>query len=334
MQVNDVTANNLLRGCGSLNDFTRPHFRQPRLMAIRTSETKDFQLPALWRIGNTPILEIKELSEYFGLEHLTIKDEGSNYFGTHKDRKSAAVVLDAVRAVPNKRPEALCILTAGNAGLSLAKIASHFGLPVTAFVGDKGLSSQLQTSLNEICESVIALDLEGKRWSSRELRSLAGEKEGRRIHDSTNGVTSPFESIVEEILKHDPSTFPDVIVLPVGSGELFLGVAQGLKRHRLKARLVGVTVGKESAADKLYSRWNPQAGQLMATIKKESHDRWELKDEAVLADTLKHLTKVNAFSCEASSAAAFAVLHQLKRKRRERILVVNTGTFNLSRATP
>jgi cysteine synthase len=293
------------------------------------------QLPQPWSIGHTPILEIPELSEHFGLKHLRIKDEGSNYFGTHKDRKSVSVVLEAINRAPHQRPEALCILTAGNAGLSLAKIASFFGLPVTAFVGDRGLSSQLRASLNKICESVIPLDLEGKFWSSDELRFLAGEKDGKRILDSTNGITTPFESIVDEIVSFDEENVPDVIVLPVGSGELFLGVAQGLKKRRLRTRLVGVTVGKESAADKLYSRWNPQAGELLSLLHEESHHSFSpLTNEQMLADTLKLLKNVSAFSCEASSAAAFAALNQLKPGQHERVLVVNTGTIDIERSAP
>jgi threonine synthase len=54
----------------------------------------------------------------------------------------------------------------------------------------------------------------------------------------------------------------------------------------------------------------------------------------MLADTLKLLKNVSAFSCEASSAAAFAALNQLKPGQHERVLVVNTGTIDIERSAP
>jgi cysteine synthase len=329
MRAQDVSINFFVDG-GSL---ARPSQVESNQTSPMKNSSNRNELPGSWRIGNTPIIEVAELSDYFGLKHLRIKNEGANHFGTHKDRKSVSVVLNALTGADHLRPEAFCILTAGNAGLSLAKIASVFGLPVTAFVREEGLLPDVETWLQEICERVVPLDLEGKFWSSEELRGLAGENQGRRVVDSTNGVTSPFESIVDEIWEFDEKTAPDVIVLPVGGGELFLGVAEGLRKRKLRTRLWGITVGRQSIADKLYSRWNPQDGELARLVREESHHRFcPLDDEAILLDTFNQLRRVNAFPCEPSSAAAFAALHSLKQdlKPEERVLVINTGTFNLA----
>lgn len=286
------------------------------------------------KIGRTPVLSVSEISDYFGIQQLVIKDESANRFGTHKDRKSLHVVLEAINTAPHVRPEGLCLLTAGNAGLSLATIASSYGLGITSFIGCDSIAPDLRGRLETACETVIPLDLEGRFWSSEELCRLAGAGQGRRVHDVTNGIIKPFEEIVNEICESGPEHLPDVIVLPVGGGELFLGMAQGLKNRGLKTRLIGVTVCKDSAADKLYSKWNPCADRIAAlTSHGFPHVLKCLDDEQLLLDTFKWLKTSTTLECEPSSAAAFAMLHKIRNslKPREKVMVINTGTFRFGR---
>jgi len=286
-----------------------------------------------WCIGRTPVIKKRELSDYFGIKHLAVKDESFNHFGTHKDRRSAAMVADVCNMDPELRPEALCILTAGNGGMSLARIAAAYEIPVTAFVDESNISPQSRTRLEEICERVIPLDLASRFWTAEELEGLASKQRGRRVWDVTNGVTGPFEAIVDEIWASDSEDLPDVIVLPVGSGELFLGVALRLKERQCRTRLFGVTVGQDSAADKLYAKWNPQRNELDTMLLNEPrYNLWRLDDERLLLDTFAVLKAIGGLSCEPSSAAAFAALHQLKTLLRpdEKVVVINTGTFNFS----
>jgi cysteine synthase len=280
-------------------------------------------------IGRTPVISAPAIAEYFGIKNLTIKDESANLFGTHKDRKSLHVVREATNGNARLHAEVLCILTAGNAGLSLAKIGALHGVPAIAFVGVDSAASGLYRQLESACELVIPLDIEERLWSSEELCGLAGARQGRRVRDVTNGISKPFESIVDEIFEQE---VPDTIVLPVGGGELFAGVADGLKRRGLQTRLIGVTVRKDSLADKLYSKWNPNSGQIDALTKLSSQHRlYRLEDEALLAETFNWL-RVQGLQCEPSSAASFAALHDLAPQFRvaEKIMVINTGTFKLT----
>jgi cysteine synthase len=277
-------------------------------------------------IGRTPVISSPALSEHFGLRNLAIKDESANLFGTHKDRKSLHVVREATNGNAHLHAEVLCILTAGNAGLSLAKIGAFYGVPAIAFVG---VDSAARQDLESACESVIPLDIEERLWPSDELCRLAGAAPGRRVRDVTNGISKPFEQIVDEICEQNPQEVPDTIVLPVGGGELFLGVADGLKRRGLQTRLIGVTVRKDSVADKLYSKWNPYAGQIDAITNLGSHHRLHrLEDEASLLDTFNWL-RTFGLRCEPSSAASFAALGDLAPQFRpdEKVTVINTGTF-------
>jgi cysteine synthase len=223
-------------------------------------------------------------------------------------------------------------LTAGNAGLSLARIGAFYGVPAIAFVGTTSGASPLHNDLESVCEQVIPLDIEERFWPSDELCLLAGAGHGRRVRDVTNGISKPFENIVHEICEQKPAELPDTIVLPVGGGELFLGVAEGLKRRELQTRLIGVTVGRDSLADKLYSKWNPYSGHIEAlTNLSSNHCLYRLGDEALLLDTFNWL-RFQGIQCEPSSAASFAALHDLasKFRRDEKVMVINTGTFKLT----
>lgn len=283
------------------------------------------------KIGRTPVISSPAISEYFGIKHLAIKDESANLFGTHKDRKSLHVVLETINAASHLRHEALCILTAGNAGLSLAKIGAVYGVPTIAFVGADSGASNLHQQLKSTCEMTIQLDFEERLWSSDQLCRLAGAEQGRCVRDVTNGATQPFEQIVDELCELGPEELPDTIMLPVGGGELFLGIAEGFRKRDLRTRLIGVTVRKDSVADKLYSKWNPYSGQIEAITNLGSHHRlYPLEDEASLLDTFDWL-KSFGLQCEPSSAASFAVLHALREEFRpdEKIMVINTGVFRL-----
>jgi cysteine synthase len=281
------------------------------------------QLP---RVGNTPVSEIPELSEYFGVKHLLIKNESANPFGTHKDRKSLYVVSHARTLCNGIDPVALCILTSGNAGLSLAAFASEKNLPVIGIVG-KSLPSDVERQLEGACKKIVSLDLEVKPWKSEQLRAFAGETNGDRILDATN-CSEAYKQIAREIAPYRP----DFIVLPVGSGELFVGLAAGLRdlnrNLKLKTKLIGVAVKKrDSLADKLYAYWTPYKSRVQELTRSPSKHRLvelDLNDEDLLAETFEVVGK--HLRCEPSSAAAFVPLRKYKFDRQAKILILNTGT--------
>lgn len=293
-----------------------------RIPEAETDVRKDFGLRSkpnfLQLVGNTPVLEIEELSDFFNLKSLLVKDESFNPFGTHKDRKSHYVVQTAIRE--SIRPEALCILTAGNAGLSLAAFAAGESLPVTAVIDASNTTAR--SSLEQVCEQVHQVDLMRKRWSRKELQTMAGAACGRRVRDVTNLIV-PYHSLAMEIILYRP----DVIVVPVGGGELFLGLVAGLRDAGLKTRLIGVTVRRStSSADKLYALWTPHRDRInKLTLPSSRHSLYYMDDESTLSETCRKVRQ--HLRCEPSSATAFDALRHISLRADERVLVINTGTF-------
>jgi cysteine synthase len=272
------------------------------------------------RCGRTPSLAIPELSEVFGLRHLLVKDESVNPFGTHKDRKSEYLVLAARRGGAGRRPDAFSIITSGNAGVSLAAFASRDRIPVVAVVD--ALPEESMARLRRSCRDVLRVDLSSRVWTGRALRSLLRAHGYERTLDASN-CAAAYAGLAHELAELGP----DVVVLPVGSGELFVGLARVIRARRLLTRLYGVTVSRrDSIADKLAACWTPYWREIEALTRDPAtgHRLFAVDDEEGLRDTYMLVRRY--VRCEPSSALAFHLLRRCTLKASARVVVLNTGT--------
>lgn len=269
------------------------------------------------RSGGTPVLSIPALSNALGVRNLLVKDESENPFGTHKDRKSEYLVR---RALGGPKPDALSIITSGNAGVSLAAFALRERLPVVAVVD--ALPDEAMARLRRSCHDVLRVDLSSRVWSKQALRRLLRAHGYEQTLDASN-CASAYVGLGRELAELEP----DAVVLPVGSGELFVGLARVFRARRLRTRLYGVTVARrDSIADKLVACWTPYKGEIEALIGDPAlgHRLFTLDDEEGLEDTYGLVRKY--VRCEPSSALAFHLLRIRACEAPSRVVVLNTGT--------
>lgn len=270
-----------------------------------------------YKSGNTPLIKLEELNERFKLPNLFIKDESKNPFGTFKDRSSELVVKKVVKEHIDK----LVTITSGNAGYSLAKFAEGTGVKVVNII-DKRLRKDVKEKLKKVSYKVIEIDLSRKIWTPEEIIAKARENPREVILDATNGFHEyqmGYVKIVEEIKDKNP----DFIVVPVGSGGAFCGLYEGIIKYKLKAKLIGVGVKNKwrSFADKLYTPWTPYEKKIKAIVK-EGHIVIRLGEREV-----KQLWKEykNLLNCEPSAVVVFSVFKRMKFKRRDVIILINSG---------
>jgi threonine dehydratase len=174
-----------------------------------------------------------------------VKDESFQWCGTHKDRRSRMIVEEAIR----DKIDTLVIITAGNAGYSLARHAEETRLRIVA-VMNESRPAFIKDALRGVGAEIIELDLQKKFLTSQELVRLAHKQTGERVRDVTNECSHAYGSIVDELKECIPE--PPAIVVPVGSGELFLGIHGALERNHWRSKLIGVTTkSMTSKADKL-----------------------------------------------------------------------------------
>lgn len=274
--------------------------------------TYDFIIMKI-KSGNTPLIKKKYFCQKFGLPNLYIKDESKNPFGTYKDRRSEAIVKKAL----DEHIDKLALITSGNSGVSLAKFAKGSNLKVVCIVDEK-LPAKIYKKLAAVSYKVIRINLSAHILKPEEVISLARETDEEVIWDVTNGWHDAYEDLVKEI-KDDG---PNFLITPVGSGEAFVGLFNGIKKYKLSAILIGVAPKSiPSFADKLYTPWTPYASK-MKSIFWLKHKVIRLPEEAIkkaYSLAKKHI------ECEPSSAIVFGVLPDLKLKKKDKIIVINSG---------
>ena len=260
----------------------------------------------------TPLIKIE--IRKLGLLNLLIKDESKNIFGTFKDRRSELIIKNAME----ERIDKLVLITSGNAGYSLGRFAKDSKIKIVCIV-DKNLKNSIKNKLR-IYSTLVEVDLSKKILRPEMVISLARENDEEVIWDVTNGFHEAYEHIIEEIKK---IIKPDYIILPVGSGEAFVGLYNGIKKYKLKTRLIGVEVKNKwvSFADKLHTPWTPYRSKIQSILK-EGHKIISL-DEAGIKTAFKENNKI--VDIEPSSSVVFGVLPKLKFEKKDKIILINSG---------
>ena len=165
---------------------------------------------------------------------------------------------------------------------------------------------------------MVEMDLSKKILKPEEVIALARENDREVIWDVTNGYPEAYEPIIRELRNRKF----DYIVCPVGSGEAFVGLYDGLKKNKIKATLVGVGVSSSpSFADKLSTPWTPYKSRI-AKILESKHRLIKLSELEVhkLFEKYKH-----RFRSEPSSTVVWAALEKLNIGPDKKIILVNSG---------
>jgi len=263
--------------------------------------------------GKTPLVKINEFCEKFNLPNLLIKDESKNPFKTWKDRRSEMIVEKAKQKFIDK----LCLITSGNAGFSLAKLANKSPIKIVSVI-DINLPQQIKQALKEVCTKVVETNLSHKILTPEEVIVLARENDKEVIWDVTNGFHDAYELIVEEFKKETP----DYLVCPVGSGEGFIGLYNGLEKAKLKTKLIGVSPqSSPSFADKLHTPWTPYSTRIQLILE-AGHNIIKLSENEIRSA----FTFAKDFmDCEPSSAVVIGALSKLDFKETDKIIIINSG---------
>jgi cysteine synthase len=268
----------------------------------------------LYKAGNTPLVEHRELESLYNIPNLLVKDESQNPFGTFKDRRSE-LIIDRAKGNANK----LVLITSGNTGYSLSRFAEGTNIKVVCVV-DKSISCNIRKELEKYSYKVIDVDLSNRIFRSKDLIKMVREYDNEVICDVTNGFPQAYKSIIQEIKMESP----DWLLTPLGGGEAFIGLYEGLKRYSLKTTLVGVGVKGPSFADKLYTpfRWPPYKRKIEAILKEGHHKYIQLSEEQV-KDAYEKVRGI--IPCEPSASVVFGALLKLNINKKDKVIVINSG---------
>lgn len=194
-------------------------------------------------IGNTPLVELNNISQALGLKaRVVVKLERANPGGSVKDRAAAAMIADAEKRGILRPGGTIIEPTSGNTGVGLAWIAAVKGyrliltMPETMSVERRLLLSAYGAQL-VLTEG--ALGMKGAIQKAEELRDAT---EGAIILGQFDNLANPQahrDTTAEEIWR-DTDGSVDIFVAGVGTGGTISGTAEGLKAHNAKIKAVAV----------------------------------------------------------------------------------------------
>ena len=194
-------------------------------------------------IGNTPLMEVKNIEKAEGLKaRVLVKIESFNPGGSVKDRIALAMIEDAERTGALK-PGALIIEpTSGNTGIGLAWVASVKGYKLILTMPDT-MSIERRKLLQALgAELVLTPGAEGMNGAIRRARELQAENPGSFIPMQFDNPANPamhYRTTGQEIWR-DTDGEVDIVVAGVGTGGTVTGIARALKEHKPSVRVVAV----------------------------------------------------------------------------------------------
>lgn len=323
-----------------------------RYISLLPLDPSDFgvrQVREKFPVGWTTLHRAERLGVSLGLDELWIKDEFGNPTGSLKDRASAVVMASALRLGQRVVATASC----GNAATALAAAAKAVGVASVVFVPGRASADRVRR-LAELGAHVLVVD--GDYDAAVQLSLAACDRWGWYCRTTAiNPYTTQGKKTAGlEIAEQLGWAAPDVVVAPVGDGNILVGVYQGLRdAYRLGwigrlPRIVGVQAEGAPAVHRAWAsgadRVTPASSdtvaggiavgfpldgpRAVAAVRETGGVVVTVPDKEILR-AVRTVGRLEGIRAEPSSATAVAALPGLVSggliETGERVVVVNTG---------
>lgn len=194
-------------------------------------------------IGNTPLLELSNIEQSFGLKaRLIAKVEFFNPGGSVKDRVALAMIEDAERNGLLVPGATIIEPTSGNTGIGLAWVASVKGYNLILTMPET-MSQERQKLLKALGATLeLTPGADGMNGAIRRANELKELHPGSFIPQQFDNPTNPqahISTTAEEIWR-DIDGEIDMFVAGVGTGGTLSGTAKGLKNHNPLIKAIAV----------------------------------------------------------------------------------------------
>ncbi|PFA68354.1 threonine synthase [Bacillus sp. AFS015802] len=289
--------------------------------------------------GNTPLIELKSLSEEWGIE-LYAKVEGANPTGSFKDR---GMVLAVAKAVESGSSTVICAST-GNTSASAAAYAARAGIKCIVVIPEGKIAQGKLAQAVMYGAEIISID--GNFDEALEIVRELSKTESVTLVNSVNPYrlegqkTAAFE-VVEGL-----GGAPDVLAIPVGNAGNISAYWKGFKEYSDRnASTLPRMFGFEAsgAAALVHDRVFPQPETIATAIRIGNPASWtlavdalkesdghidEVTDEEILEAYQLMARKEGIFAEPASCASIAGIKKSLEKgllKQGSRVVAVLTG---------
>jgi threonine synthase len=300
--------------------------------------------------GGTPLVWIKRWARAHGLERVAVKLEYLNPTGSFKDRGTTLLVSHAVSLGLGRLVED----SSGNAGASVATYAARAGLPATVFVPAAAPVAK-RGQIARVGATIVPVDGSRTAVTDAALAEVARSGAYYAGHNANPFFTAGMATFAYELIEAFGTDLPQHLVIPTGGGSLVVGALAGFRRWLGSApdarvpRIHAVqSVGcaplvaaierglpevprierQPTVAGGIEVEQPPRGREILAAIRATGGSASAVDDAAILRQR-RLLAELEGIDVEPTSAAAFAGLAALARRRAiapgESVLVAATG---------
>ena len=291
-------------------------------------------------IGNTPLLELKNIKEKYNLKsNIYAKIEGYNPGGSIKDRIALQMILDLEKEGKLKKGSVIIEPTSGNTGIGIALIGSLRGYKVIIVMPSSMTIERIKLIESFGAEVILTDASKGMLGSIEKANELNKKYENSIILGQFENMSNPLAHYLTTgpEIYNDLDGNIDIFIAGIGTGGTISGVGKYLKEKNSNIQIIGVEPFNSPLISKgvkgSHKIQGIGANFIPNTLNKDVIDVIELIDDKDAFEYSKIATKLEGVLVGISSGAALKIAIDYAKKEENKNIVVilpDTGYKYLS----